>query len=118
MSARELLLVFYDRECALCAGTMSWALARDRDHGLRPMPVQSDEARALLGDQRITRALEELHVWSSTDGLRTGSDAVAAMLTRLPGWKLVGLVLGAAPIRWLARPVYHWIARHRARADG
>jgi predicted DCC family thiol-disulfide oxidoreductase YuxK len=115
-ASRQPLLVFYDGECGLCAGTMAWALARDRDRALRAMPVQSDEARALLGDERMKRALEELHVWSSSDGLRTGSDAVAAMLTRLPGgWKLAGFVLGAPPIRWLARPAYRWVAHRRPR---
>jgi predicted DCC family thiol-disulfide oxidoreductase YuxK len=112
----EPLLVFYDGECGLCAGTMAWALARDREHALRAVPVQSDEARAVLGESRIKRALEELHVWSSRDGLRTGSDAVAAMLVRLPGgWKLAGSVLCAPPFQWLARPAYRWVAHRRPR---
>ena len=112
---QEPLLVFYDGECGLCAGTMAWALARDRKHALRPVPVQSAEARAMLGESRMKRALEELHVWSSHGGLRTGSDAVAAMLARLPGWQLAGLALGAPPVNRIARPVYRWVALRRPR---
>lgn len=119
MSAtQDPLLVFYDGECGLCAGTMAWALARDRTNALRPVPVQSPEARTMLGDARLDDALQELHVWSARGGLRTGSDAVAMMLERLPGWKFAGLALGAAPLKWVARPVYRWIARRRPRVAG
>ncbi len=42
------LVVFYDGECGLCAAVLAWALRRDRGSRLRPVPAQSEEARALL----------------------------------------------------------------------
>ena len=105
------LLVFYDGECGLCAGVMVWALRRDRRHALRPMAVQSAEAQRLLGPARATRALEELHTWSDREGVRTGVEAVAALLARLPRWRRVAPLLSASVP--LTRPFYRWIASRR-----
>lgn len=54
--------------------------------------------------------------------IKSGPDAVARLLRDSRGafgfWKLAGLVLGLAPVRWLAWPVYRWVARNRARMPG
>ena len=115
MSARPPapLIVFYDGECRLCSGAAAWALARDTAGRLRATPYQAPEARAMLGEEGLARAARELLVWSAAEGVRGGSDAIGAMLRRLPGWKPAGVLLGAPPIRWFARPVYRWIAARR-----
>ena len=110
---RDSLHVFYDGSCGLCLATVSWALARDRDGTLRPLPFQSEAAQPMLGPH-AARAAEELHVWSEREGLRVGSDAIAAMLRRLPGWRWAGVLLAWGPVRRIARPVYRWVADHRA----
>lgn len=108
------LAVFYDGSCGLCQATVAWALARDRDRALEPLPYQSEEAQARLGPERARRAAEELHVWSEREGVRVGADAIAAMLRRLPGWRWAGAVLGWAPVLAVARPVYRAIAARRS----
>lgn len=113
MSAR--LTVFYDGSCGMCHASVAWALARDRHHALEPLPFQSEEARRRLGPVLAARAAEELHVWSESEGIRTGSDAVAALLTRLPGWRLAGAALAWPPVRLFARPIYRAIASRRPR---
>lgn len=111
--ARDPLTVFYDGSCGLCLATVSWALARDRDRALQPLPFQDEAAQRMLGPHSA-RAAEELHVWSQREGLRAGADAIAAMLDRLPGWRWAGALLAWPPVRVIARPVYRWVAAHRA----
>lgn len=108
------LTVFYDGSCGLCQAAVAWAVARDREHALEPIPFQSEEARARLGPERARRAEDELHVWSRAEGVRTGADAVAAMLARIPGWRWAGRALAWWPVRMVARPVYRWIAARRS----
>ena len=113
----DTLSVFFDDECRLCSGAVAWALARDRAHRLRPTPARSDEARAVAGALDPARLLEELHTWSPREGVRAGSDAVAAMLLRLPGWGWAGRLLRLPLIRPIARRVYRAIAMRRHRLD-
>jgi predicted DCC family thiol-disulfide oxidoreductase YuxK len=97
----------------MCSGAAAWALARDAQRRLRALPYQSPEARTMLGESDAARAARELLVWSPAEGVIGGSDAVAALLRRLPGWKPAGVMLGAPPVRWIARPVYRAIAARR-----
>lgn len=113
-AAGDRLLVFYDGECRLCAGAVAWALARDRDGVLEPVPYQSEAARARLG-AAAARAADELHVWSEARGVRAGADAVAELLRRLPRWRWAGALLASRALAWAARPAYRALARRRAR---
>ena len=112
-ATRDPLVVFYDGSCGLCLATVSWALARDRDGALQPLPFQDETAQAMLG-ANAARAAAELHVWSEREGLRVGAGAIAAMLARLPGWRWAGALLGWKPVLAIARPVYGWVAAHRS----
>lgn len=107
------LVVFVDGECGLCAAVLAWALRRDRGARLRPVPAQSEEARALLEPRDAARALVELHAWSPQEGLLRGAEAVAALLLRLPRWRLAGTLLGTRAGLALARPIYRLVARRR-----
>lgn len=107
------LAVFYDGDCGPCRAAMAWAVARDRDHRLEPIPLQSPLAAERLGPERLDRAAAELHVRSAGDGIRTGAAAVAAVLRRLPGWRWAGAALSWPPALALARPVYRLIAARR-----
>jgi predicted DCC family thiol-disulfide oxidoreductase YuxK len=111
----EPLRVFFDEECGLCSGALAWALARDLRSRLRPTPARSAEARRATGGLETARLLEELHTWSPAEGVRSGSDAVASMLVRLPGWAWAGRVLRLPLVRPVARRAYRVIARRRHR---
>lgn len=111
------VFVFYDGGCDLCAGAVAWALRRDALGLLRPVPVPSDEATRLLGADAARHALESLHAWSERGGLVTGSDAVAALLARLPRWGWAGALLRWPGVRSLARPAYRMVARRRHAFD-
>lgn len=106
------LHVFYDGDCGLCSTAVAWALARDRDHRLRPIPASDPQALTMLGPAHVG-VLNSLHAWSADGGLVTGPEAVGAVLTRLPGWRWAALLLRAPGVRSAARPAYRWIASHR-----
>lgn len=94
---------------------MAWALARDREGALKAIPLQSDEALAFgIGRERLAR---ELHVVSGKD-VRTGADAVAAVLGRLPGWRWAGLIIRLPMLRVIARAGYRRIAGRRGSNAG
>jgi len=106
------LRVFYDGECGMCSRVIAWALARDTDGRLRPEPLQSEAARAALGEH-AARANDELHVWSEESGMRVGADAMAELLRRLPRWRWLGALIGFPLVLPLARPAYRWVAKRR-----
>ena len=108
------LWVFYDGTCGMCSRSVAWALARDRNGVLRAEPAQSPEAALRLGT-RAGETLGSLHVWSQDSGVLKGSEAIAALLARLPGWGWAATLLRARLIRPLARLAYAAIAAHRHR---
>ena len=106
------LWVFYDGACDMCSRSVAWALARDSRGLLRAEPAQSPAAAARLGT-RAGAALGALHVWSEDRGVERGSDAVAALLARLPGWGAIAAVLASPLVRPFARVGYRVVAANR-----
>ena len=53
---------------------------------------------------------------------KAGPEAIARLLRTSRGafgfWKLAGVVLSFPPVRWLAWPIYRWIARNRDKLPG
>lgn len=115
--ATSTLWVFYDGSCVMCTSSVAWALARDTRGLLRAEPAQSPEATARLGS-RVGESLGSLHVWSQDAGVQKGSDAVAAMAARLPGWSWAAALLTLPPVRPLAQATYRVFAANRHRFGG
>ena len=107
------LTVFYDGDCGMCSGAVAWALQRDRDRLLNPIPYQSPRALEYLGLEGVARAAEELHVWSESYGMRTGADAVVDLLTRLPGWRWLGRLFASRALRPMVQQAYRSLAARR-----
>jgi predicted DCC family thiol-disulfide oxidoreductase YuxK len=99
----------------VCTRSIAWAIRLDRYSRLRPVPAGSPEAAATVGPRHAARLLSELHVWSERGGVRSGSDAVAAMLAQLPGLEWAGRILGFPLVRPFARVAYLVFARNRQR---
>lgn len=116
--SRTPLTVFFDGDCAMCSRLVAWALRRDRDGLLRPVPAGSDQAARLAGRDATPRLLEELHVFSAAGGLARGPEAVAALLARLPGWRWAAPWVGARALAPVSRPLYRWIAARRRWFNG
>ena len=108
-------LLIYDGDCGFC----TWSL----DQGRRVLPalpeattLQTYRGGRLTADQ-LSRA-----VWfvDATGARWSGHRAIAEVLRRQPhpGWRVVGAVLAAPPVSWLAALAYRWVAGHRYRLPG
>jgi predicted DCC family thiol-disulfide oxidoreductase YuxK len=106
--------VLYDANCGFC----KWALARvlrlDRHRRLRPIALDSAEARELLDDlPQATREASWHLVGPEPERRRSSAGAAAPPLLRLlPGGRLPAAVLAAAPR--LTDRAYRWVAEHRS----
>jgi len=114
---REPLLVFYDGACSVCTRSIAWAIRLDRYQRLQPIAAGSHQAQQIVGAQNAPRLLDELHVWSPSGGVRTGSDAIAAMMRELPMLRWAGRLIAFPLVRPFARIIYRHIARNRKASE-
>lgn len=77
--------LLYDEDCGFCRWSLSKFLAWDRNHRLRPLPLQSDEADELLHDMPEKRKMSSWHL-VSPEGTVWSAGAGAAPLFRLMPW--------------------------------
>jgi len=105
--------VFYDGGCGLCASTRAWAKQRDTTGRLQFVNFRD----AAVGSLPVPRERLEREMWvRRSDGeLRGGFDGICAVLSALPRWRPVGVLLGLPPVRWLGIVVYRIVARHRGK---
>ena len=112
-------LLIFDGDCGFCTLCARWIEARWPPEVARAVPWQAldDERMAALGWSEadvMARAW-----WVEGTNLCGGERAVAAALTAVGGtWGRMGRCLGAAPLRYAARPVYRLIARYRHHLPG
>jgi len=106
----------FDGDCGFCTSSVRFI---ERHVPLRA--TVTPWQRADLPSLGVTQAQAEAAVlWIAPDGhVFAGPDALAALLRDAgTGWRPLGAVLGRAPARWLAWPVYRWISRNRHRLPG
>jgi len=104
--------VLYDRDCGFCRWSLAQLLALDRHRRLRPIPLETPEADALLSGLTPDQRAGSWHL-VSPDGRRWSAGAAAPPLLRLlPGGRAPAGLLATAP-RATER-VYRWIADHRS----
>ena len=107
-------LLIYDGGCAFC----TTSALRIAAHWTQPATAVAWQQ---LGADRL--AAWGLSVddaagaawWIGADGTPyRGHDAIAQALRAAPGWRRVlGVVIGARALRWLAAPAYRTVATHR-----
>jgi predicted DCC family thiol-disulfide oxidoreductase YuxK len=108
---RECALVLYDRDCGFCRWTLARLLALDRSHRLRPVALQSPEARRLLPGMDDERRLASAHLVMADGRVYSGGDAVAPLLRLLPAGGPLAAAAGLVPAFW--RVAYDWVAARR-----
>lgn len=109
-------VLVFDGDCAFCTSSVR---RLERHVAQRPVIVAwqfADLERLGLTPQQCTEALQ----WVDADGRhRQGAAAVAATLRYAgKGWAVLGAVLAAPGIRWVAERVYRWVAANRHRLPG
>jgi predicted DCC family thiol-disulfide oxidoreductase YuxK len=104
--------VLYDSDCGFCRWSLAQLLRLDRRRMLRPIPLGTEEADALLADLAPQERAASWHL-VSPDGRRVSAGAAAAPLLRvLPGGRVPAAVLARAPR--LTERGYRWVADHRS----
>jgi predicted DCC family thiol-disulfide oxidoreductase YuxK len=105
----------FDGDCAFCsscarfiqrriptsAQVLAWQFA-----DLEALGVPQDDAESSV-------------IWVGDGLVAAGPDAISRLLRDAGGfWRPLGMLLRPAPVRWIAWPVYRWIARNRHRMPG
>jgi predicted DCC family thiol-disulfide oxidoreductase YuxK len=109
-------VLVFDGDCAFCTSSVRWL---ERWVRRRPVIVawqQADLNRLSLTAEQCSQAVQ----WVGADGRRAhGAAAIAATLRHGgSGWAVLGWVMSAPGIRWVAERVYRWVAANRHRLPG
>jgi predicted DCC family thiol-disulfide oxidoreductase YuxK len=107
-------VLLYDRDCGLCRTIAAAALALARPDILRPLRIQSEEARRLLPMLSEEQRLASFHLVALPSGRVSSAGAgLAELAALLPGARLTAPVLRGAPR--IAERAYRLVAGNRER---
>jgi sortase A len=77
--------LLFDSDCGFCRWSVDKILVWDRRRQLRPIPLQSREADALLSTMDPQRKLDSWHLVAPDGRVHSGGAVVAPLLRLLPG---------------------------------
>jgi len=77
--------ILYDADCGLCRVSVALLLRWDRHRSFEAVALQSDRAAALLADMDEAERMASFHAVVADGSVLSGSDAVPAVLSALPG---------------------------------
>lgn len=104
-------VLVFDGECEFCKACVRF-VARRTSRPLTTVPYQSADLASLgLTREQCIEAVQ----WVTTDSVRSGHLAVAAALrhARFP-WPVLGAIVCAPGVRWIAAVVYRRVAERRS----
>ncbi len=111
-------ILLFDGVCNLCAGTVRFAITRDREARLRFTPLQSPLGQDLLHRHGYEPGAVDSVVLIDAAGAHDRSTAALRLLRHLPApWRWIGPPLLLCPRR-LRDAVYDFVARRRYRWFG
>lgn len=107
-------LLLYDRDCGLCRTVTAVALALDRNGRLRPLALQTAEARRLLPAMSEQERLASFHLVEQITGRASSAGAgLAALAELLPGGRVTAGALRSSAR--LSETAYRLVADNRQR---
>ena len=117
MNTNARLKIFTDGKCPVCRAARARVEPRDRNHRLEFVDYNDPviAAQAPFSRDELT---DEMHVLTTDGSWRAGFDGWAAILKELPAWRWLGAIAMIPPVRWIGRPFYRFIARHRYHIPG
>lgn len=105
-------VLVFDGDCGFCRCSARFLEQRVRPRAAVVAYQQADLDGLSLTTQQCSEAVQ----WVSGDVHRSGARAIAAVLCEgSRGWRLLGSLIDAAPVRPLAGYVYRLVARNRSR---
>jgi predicted DCC family thiol-disulfide oxidoreductase YuxK len=108
--------LLYDEDCGFCRWSVDKVLRLDPDRRVRPIALQSDEARALLRDVDPETRMLSAHVVTKDGHVHSGGALAEPLFSSLRWGKPVAAVTRALP--GTTDRVYRLIARNRYRIGG
>jgi predicted DCC family thiol-disulfide oxidoreductase YuxK len=106
-------LLLYDADCGFCRWTTDKILARDRDHRIRAVPLQSAEADTLLPGMDRDKKMASWHLVTPDGTVHSAGAGVAPLMELLPKGKPVAAAARVSPA--LTGAAYRLIAANRTR---
>ena len=103
-----LAVLLYDADCGFCRWSLYRVLAWDRGIRLRPLPLDTEEARRLTPGMSEEERAASWHLVEADGTVSSGGAAFAPLGRLLPG----GALLRAVP-RGLAERAYRFVADRR-----
>jgi predicted DCC family thiol-disulfide oxidoreductase YuxK len=116
-TAYQSSLLIYDADCTFCTTSAKWLERHMRRDSATVAAWQSLDLQPFnLTEDDVTTAAW----WIDEEGKSYGAHLAIARAMRScgPVISVAGLLIEKPPVRWVAAPVYRWIARNRQRMPG
>lgn len=97
MKAMSEVVLLYDADCGFCRWSLDKILRRDRKKRVRPVPIQSAEGKALLGDMEEEKRLASWHLVDENGRIFSAGAAIPELARRLPGGSPISSITRALP---------------------
>jgi glyoxylase-like metal-dependent hydrolase (beta-lactamase superfamily II)/predicted DCC family thiol-disulfide oxidoreductase YuxK len=105
--------VFYDEQCEICQGCVSWLKTLDLKNKTTCLPISAEVLASVDSRLRMDDCLRQLHVLTPDGAILVGWDAVAGLACLFPSTWLVGAAGQLFPFRNAGRLLYGFVARNR-----
>jgi predicted DCC family thiol-disulfide oxidoreductase YuxK len=106
-------VVLYDADCGFCRWSLDKILAWDRHRRIRPIPLQSPEADALLPGMDQQQRMASWHLVTEDGRVFSAGAAAPPLFRLLPAGRPLAAVAAVFP-RTTQR-AYRWVTEHRER---
>ncbi len=105
--------IFFDGECALCHGFVTFVIKRDETGAFQFAPIQGETAQSLIPEEIRRNLPDSVVLFKLPDQVLVRSAAVIAVLRILPGWTRAAAALMSVFPRPFRDFVYDLVAKVR-----
>jgi predicted DCC family thiol-disulfide oxidoreductase YuxK len=106
-------ILLYDSDCGFCRWSLGRVLVWDRRGRIRPVSLQSKEAKELLAGMSDEQRMGSWHLVGSDGEVRSAGAAFPGLFRLLPGGAPLAALASRAPR--VTERAYRWVAGNRSR---